>query len=102
MDDGEHRLSGATVSCALARLELPSGAARPRTARRLGTLTLAMFAMLFPMLAFAQQAQVFYVIASDGQSKDSKLYEVNRATLSPVRSLDLRPAQSPILPATVP
>src|SRR5258708_27711070 len=97
MDDGESRLSGATVSCALARLELPSGAARPGTARRLRTLTLAMFAMLFPMLAFAQQAQVFYVIASDGQSKDSKLYEVNRATLSAVRSLDVGTAQSGML-----
>src|SRR5260221_5202880 len=97
MDDGENRLSGATVSCALARLELPSGAARPRTARRLGTLTLAMFAMLSPMLAFAQQAQVFYVIESDDQSKDSKLYEVNRATLSAVRSLDVGTAQSVML-----
>src|SRR5258708_19582741 len=56
-----------------------------------------MFAMLFPMLAFEQQAQVFYVIASDGQSKDSKLYEVNRATLSAVRSLDVGTAQSGML-----
>jgi len=78
-------------------LELPSGAAWPRTAGRLKSLISAMFALLFPFLACAQQPQVFYAMGSDGQSKDNKLYEVDRATLRAVRSLDVGSAQSGML-----
>jgi hypothetical protein len=78
-------------------LEQPSGAARPRMALRLATPIFAMFVMLFPLLGFAQESQVFYAIGSDGQSKGSNLYEVDKATLRAVRSVDVGSAQSGML-----
>ncbi len=85
------------MSRALVLFELPSGAATPRTARRLGRPIFAVFAMLLPLLAFAQQPQVFYAIGSDGHSKGNNLYEVDRATLRAVRSVDMGSAQSGML-----
>ncbi len=66
-------------------------------ALRLATPIFAMFVMLFPLLGFAQQPQVFYAIGSDGQSKGSNLYEVDKATLRAVRSVDVGSAQSGML-----
>jgi hypothetical protein len=92
-------MSGATMSRALVLLEPPSGAARPRAARRFGTPIFAIFAMLVPLVAFAQQPQVFYAVGSDGQSKSNALYEVDRAIFRAVRSVDVGSAQSGMLSA---
>jgi hypothetical protein len=87
------------MSRALVLLEPPSGAARPRAARRFGTPIFAIFAMLVPLVAFAQQPQVFYAVGSDGQSKSNALYEVDRAIFRAVRSVDVGSAQSGMLSA---
>src|SRR5713226_8568490 len=97
MEEGGKRMPGTTMSGTFVLLEQPSGAWRPRMALRLRTLIFAMFAVLLPMVALAQQLQVFYATGSDGQSKGNNLYEVDKATLRAVRSVDAGGAQSGML-----
>ncbi len=66
-------------------------------ALRLGTLIFAMLVVLLPIVALAQQPQVFYATGSDGQSKGNNLYEVEKATLRAVRSVDVGSGQSGML-----
>lgn len=66
-------------------------------ALRRGTLMFVMFAALLPMVALAQQPQVFYVIGWDDQSKANNLYALEKTTLRVVRSGDVGDSQSGML-----